>query len=182
MNKSQRILDWFCVFNSHCGTAIDNSRWPGFALLMSICISSYVRESGNQNPANVCCWNLESRGLESGIHYGMESGTIMVGFRNPESWNPESRRLEKVTLNNWMSIVWFSTDSSGCPKFYRMRGPKMCAVHSLLTKTDRVFPTFDLKKTIVKRNVLLTPYAIKFWCSIFIPNSKHLSAFMFKWV
>ena len=32
----------------------------------------HIRESGIQQ--FFCCWNLESRGLESGIHNGLESG------------------------------------------------------------------------------------------------------------
>ena len=56
-------------------------------------VSPHVRESGIRNPANFCCWNPESRGLESGIHnglesgihYGMDSEIQKVEIRNPEA-------------------------------------------------------------------------------------------------
>ena len=58
--------------------------------------SPHVRQSGIRNPANFCCWNPESReldsgihnGLESGIHYGMDSGIQKVGIRKVGIRNP----------------------------------------------------------------------------------------------
>ena len=39
-----------------------------------------------RNRANFCYWNPESHnGLESGIHYGMDSGIQKAGIRNPEA-------------------------------------------------------------------------------------------------
>ena len=49
--------------------------------------SPHVRESGIRNPANFCCWNPESRGLESGIHNVWNLESTMVSI-------PESRKLE----------------------------------------------------------------------------------------
>ena len=87
----------------------------------------------------LCCWNPESRGLESGIHNGLESGTHYgmdsgkhyginseiqkVGIRNPEpSWillhgaNPESRGLESGIQNGLESGIrnplWYGIRNS----------------------------------------------------------------------
>ena len=48
-----------------------------------------------RNPAIFCCWNPESRGLESGIHNGLESG-IHYGMESGIRyvWISESRKLE----------------------------------------------------------------------------------------
>ena len=44
------------------------------------CIESpHVRKSAIRNPANICCW------------WNPEWNPLWYGFRNPESWNPESR-------------------------------------------------------------------------------------------
>ena len=50
--------------------------------------SPHVRESGIRNPANFCCWNPESRGLESGIHNVLESG-IHYGMESGIQKNPD---------------------------------------------------------------------------------------------
>ena len=58
----------------------------------------HVRESGIRNPANFCCWNMESRGLESGIHNGLESG-IHYGMESGSHYDMDSG-IQKVGIRN----------------------------------------------------------------------------------
>ena len=68
----------------------------------------HVRESGIRNPANFCCWDPESRGLESGIHNGLNPESTMV-------WNPEST----MVWNLESTMVWIWN-----PLWYGIRNPE----------------------------------------------------------
>ena len=45
--------------------------------------------------------------MESGIHFGMESGIQKVGIRNPKGWNPDAgiRNLEAGIRNPGHSLI-----------------------------------------------------------------------------
>lgn len=52
---------------------------------------SWIPKSRSYNPANICCGNPESSGLESGIHNSKPEFAMVWNSNSSRSWSPQSR-------------------------------------------------------------------------------------------